>query len=95
LKPASFRRTGRNVQWFRGGLAFKAQSLCVSLNSRLERPAEGRVLEASELPEDGHHHEVERHQRRNLPIHCINQDEVGPSKGSIRARMVQGSGFGV
>ena len=27
----------RNVQWFRGGLVFKAHRLCVSLNSRLER----------------------------------------------------------
>ena len=27
---------GRNVQRFRGGLAFKAHRLCVSLNSRLE-----------------------------------------------------------
>ena len=26
----------RNVQWFRGGLVFKAYRLCVSLNSRLE-----------------------------------------------------------
>ena len=26
----------RNVQRFRGGLVFKAQRLCVSLNSRLE-----------------------------------------------------------
>ena len=29
-------RLHRNVQRFRGGLVFKAQRLCVSLNSRLE-----------------------------------------------------------
>ena len=33
----AFRVQGyRNVQWFRGGLVFKAHRLCVSLNSRRE-----------------------------------------------------------
>jgi len=39
--------TCRNVQRFRGGLVFKAQRLCVSLNSRLESNKEEEDLSAS------------------------------------------------
>ena len=34
----------RNVQWFRGGLVFKANRLCVSLNSRLESNKEAEEV---------------------------------------------------
>ena len=36
--------TWRNVQRFRGGLAFKAHRLCVSLNSRFESNEEREYL---------------------------------------------------
>jgi len=40
-----------NVQWFRGGLVFKAHRLCVSLNSRLERnkDEEDKVVSSEDI----------------------------------------------
>ena len=40
----------RNVQWFRGGLVFKAHRLCVSLNSRLGSNKEEE--KTGEAPQD-------------------------------------------
>ena len=41
----------RNVQWFRGGLVFKAHRLCVSLYSRLESTKEEEQQEDAQVRE--------------------------------------------
>ena len=71
---------GVRIQRFRGGLVFKAQRLCVSVNSRLESNKEEEKIQDVEFGMEGHSHSVSR---------SVTTD---PRKGPGRFR-VEGSGF--